>query len=293
MISRRTIELEATARRTPSDLSVVEALWSSLLDDGDLDAAGRWLSVLVQAWEHVSPYRALRALTIHDAHGGEAAALPGLRERLGLVFPFEELTRDEATTRLKARAPLVDARLLRDEFDDLPVHWVEGDLRVAHLDLAEAPPLIVTGSLEVTGSLVDSTYPLSLLVVLGDVVAGQAVTLGEFHVAGKVTVRGLWFLCSGNDHVARVGGDVTTGVFFEDGMRTVVGGGLVGAQLISRHNTVTTARGRLASGDPPPDPGAIFSQAVLDEGQPTLEKLALAARLELPMLVDQGQTRDG
>lgn len=292
MISRRTIELEAEVRRAPSDLTVIEALWSSLLEDGEPDAAGRWLAVLVRAWEVDEPYRALHALSVHDAHGGDAAGLAALRERLGLVFAFEELTRHEATARLKARSPHVDARLGRDELADQPVHWVEGDLRIPHLDLAECPPLIVTGTLEVAGSLVDATHPLSLLVVLGDLVAGQAVTLGELQAAGNVRVRGLWFLCSGNDYVVRVGGDVDTGVLFEDGMHTVVGGELSGARLISRHNTVTSARGRLASSDLPAEPGSIFASAVLEEGQPTLEKLALAARLELPMLLEKAQTSE-
>ncbi len=281
MISRSTIELEAKVRRTPDDLSLVEALWSSLLNDGEPADAQRWLGRLAQAWQATQPYRVLRLYEDHAAGGGDPGPAAELRRTLGLDFAFEEVSAADATRRLAVRSPelALRVRLARRELGGELVRWVEGDLRLPHLEMLGAPPLVVAGALDVAGAVVDSVDPLSVTVVLGALRCGHAVLRGEWHVAGDVDVGGLLYLCSGNDYVVQVGGDVRVGVLIEDGTRFAIAGELSGRRLISRHNEVTSRAGTLPHGDLDEAMDELDA-AVLDDGALSVELLVRAAREE-------------
>ncbi|NVB79955.1 MAG: hypothetical protein HOV81_16285 [Kofleriaceae bacterium] len=138
----------------------------------------------------------------------------------------------------------------------------------------------MTGSLHVTGALLDGSHPLSSLTVLGSLFASNAVTRGELVIGGDVRITNLWYLNSGNDYTVHIAGDVHAAVFYEDGMRTTIGGTLTGA-AVSLHNEVTTRVGKLARGTVDPQ---CFAEDVLDEDAPAVEKLVEAARLERALL---------
>jgi hypothetical protein len=294
VISRATIELEAKLRATPDDLALVEALWSSLLNDGEPADAQRWLTRLAEAWQATQPYRVLRLHEDHAAGGGDPGPAAELRRALGLDFAFEELSAADATQRLALRAPGLAprVRLERRELGGDPVRWVEGDLRLPHLEMLGAPPLVVAGALEVAGAVVDSLDPLSVTVVLGALRCRHAVLRGEWHVAGDVDVRGLLYLCSGNDYVAEVGGDVRVDVLIEDGTRFAIAGELIGRRLISRHNEVTSRAGVLRHRDLD-DVTDELEPAVFDDGSLSVERLVRAAREDRPLLAADGRIAPG
>lgn len=273
------MELEVRARAHPEDLDLCEELWSSLLDDEEYEDAAKVLARLVAALRG-QPYRILRALTRHEACAGSAPGLVELRGELGLEFAHDTLSPDRAVEQLAARAPQLARMVRREELAGCDIRWVEGDLRVPHLDLCGQLPLVVTGSLYVAGALVDSAYPLSVLVVLGDLVAANVVTRGELAVGGSVRIAGLWFLNSGNDYEVRVAGNVRTGLFYEGGMHTAIGGSLEGP-AVSRHNKVSTRDGELPHDE---IDATHFLAHVLEDGEPNVERLVEAAELELPML---------
>jgi hypothetical protein len=141
------------------------------------------------------------------------------------------------------------------------------------------PPRVVTGMLEVAGTVVDSVYPLSLTVVLGTLRCRHAVLRGEWHVAGDIDVGGLLYLCSGNDYVVKVGGDVRVDILIEDGTRFAIAGGLTGRRLISRHNEVTSSAGTLPHSGLD-DVTDELDAAVFDDGELSVELLVQSAREE-------------
>jgi len=288
MISRVTIELEAKVRATPDDLALIEALWSSLLDDGEPADAQRWLTRLAETWRAPQPYRVLRLYEDHAARGGDPGPAAELRRALGVDFAFEELSAAEAIRRLAVRVPGMErrVRLERDELGGEPVRWVEGDLRLPHLEMLGEPPLVVTGTLEVAGTVVDSVYPLSVTVVLGTLRCGHAVLRGEWHIAGDVDVGGLLYLCSGNDYAVEVGGDVRVDLLIEDGTRFAIAGGLTGRRLISRHNEVTSSTGTLPRSDLE-DVTDELDAAVFDDGELSVELLVQSAREERSLLTSR------
>lgn len=268
MFTAQLLDLE---RRTKQHPELGGELLVALLNHGEFDAAHSWLLRLVAEHRARSPYRALHCFELYEGYTGEALAeATALRTELGLNYDFEALTVPEAKARLKQLAPEV---WLPDDVEDAPVRFVEGPLRLPHLEV-KGEVLIVTGSLEVTGSLIDSNHPVSAVVVLGSVSCGQAVLSGQWQVRGSFEVRGLAYLNSGNDFEVVIGGDARIDVLLEDGMHTTIGGELTGRHLASQHNQVTSRSGRLPRGD--------ASTALLEQldGEPTIEALTEAAQNE-------------
>lgn len=268
MFTPQLLDLERRAKQNPE---LGSELFMALLNHDEFDAARSWLHRLVAEHRTASPYRALRCFELYEGFTGEVLVdADALRHELGLNFAFEALTVPEAKARLKLLSPTVR---LPDDVDDAPVRLVEGALQLPHLEV-KGEVLIVTGSLEVTGSIIDSNHPVSVVVVLGSVTCGQAVLSGQWHVHGSFEVRGLAYLNSGNDFEVIIGGDAHLEVLLEDGMHTTIGGELTGRHLASQHNQVTSRSGRLPRGDA----SAALLAAI--DGEPTIEALTQAAQEE-------------
>lgn len=121
---------------------------------------------------------------------------------------------------------------------------VAGDLAASSLELEI--PLVVLGSLHVTGGLV--VHEHAHLVVLGDAAGDAVACTAALFVAGSLRATQLVYLCSGNDFRTHIGGTVDTPLLIENGMRTHVGTACSGT-IVSLHNIVEVAGVRVPHDD--------------------------------------------
>lgn len=110
---------------------------------------------------------------------------------------------------------------------DADVLFHDGDLEIGGDFRTGIEPwtqmLVVHGDLVVGGLLEDCLDPESLIVVTGDLRAGNLITEGWLEVQGGVTVDGC-VLFEDNDCIAHIVGDLTAGLIFTQYHHVEVGG---------------------------------------------------------------------
>ncbi|WP_406500072.1 hypothetical protein OG936_36710 [Streptomyces sp. NBC_00846] len=110
---------------------------------------------------------------------------------------------------------------------DVDVLFHDGDLEIGgdfHTGIEPwTQMLVVHGDLAVSGLLEDCLDPESLIVVTGDLRAGNLITEGWLEVQGNVTIDGC-VLFEDNDCSARIVGNLTAGLIFTKYHHVEVGG---------------------------------------------------------------------
>lgn len=150
-----------------------------------------------------------------------------------------------------------------DHFEDEGAQFHPESLAAERVEIA--PCLVIDGDLHVRGF--DMAFDVGLLVVKGDLHCD-----GLFDLSCDVVVQGGLFarhiyLCSGNDNMLIVGGDIRAESLVEYGHYTKAQGRIVAAMVVSLMNDISADGGiegvfknRPQHGELP----AIFIDAVLD-----------------------------
>lgn len=126
--------------------------------------------------------------------------------------------------------------------EDVDVLFHDGDLRIdgdlrTGVEPRRIGMLVVHGDLIVGGLLEDSLDPESLIVVTGDLRAGNLITEGWLEVQGDVVIDGC-VLFEDNECSAHVLGDLTAGLIFTKYHHVEVGGRVIAPLIAGDHRRI-------------------------------------------------------
>lgn len=200
------------------------------------------------------------------------------------------VTHAEATELLEALHPTLadrvdfDAPQFGGEDSKAKVTVYETDVRIEG-DFAVGPnPVIVLGSLEVTGWLSDGK-DAKLLIVGGSAKADRVMLWSKVLIADDLDVKTLVYANSRNDYSLYVGGNLRAGAIVEEGTYCEIGGSVESPLVLSVQNAIVHGPTRKAvvprRGRPATD---VFRPEFLDDGYPNQDRIADAMKNGKPVL---------
>lgn len=202
------------------------------------------------------------------------------------------VTHAEATELLEALHPKLadrvdfDAPEFGGEDSKAKVTVYESDLRLDG-DFSVGPnPVIVLGSLDVTGWLSDgSKSKATLLIVCGSAKADRAMLWSKVLIGEDLEVKTLVYANSHNDYSLYVGGNLRAGALVEEGTYCEIGGTVESPLVLSVQNAIVHGPTRKAvvprRGRPA---GDVFRPEFLDDGYPNQDRIAEAMKTGKPVL---------
>ena len=203
-----------------------------------------------------------------------------------------KVTHAEATELLEALHPKLadrvdfDAAEFGGEESDSRVTVYESDVRIDG-DFSVGPdPVIILGSLEVTGWLSDGTdADATLLIVCGSVKADRVMLWSKVLIGEDLDVKTLVYANSLNDYSLYVGGNLRAGALVEEGTYCEIGGNVESPLVLSVQNAIVHGPTRKAvvprRGRPASD---VFRPEFLDDGYPNQDRIAEAMKTGKPVI---------
>ena len=199
----------------------------------------------------------------------------------------------EAADLLRTRAPEVERRVdlgdepwsIEDEESFALVY--DGDVRVDGDFAVGGDPVIVLGSLDVTGWLSDcEESDVSLLLVAGHVRADRALFCGQVVIGGDLEVATIVYANSLNDWSLDVFGDLRAAALVEEGMHCEIGGQVVAPRVLSLQNSIVqgAARSPVVRRRATPT-SSVLRADLLDGDYPDMGKVRAAMQANRPVLV--------
>jgi hypothetical protein len=179
-----------------------------------------------------------------------------------------------------------DAPEFGGEESDSRVTVYDGDLRIDG-DFSVGPdPVLVLGSLEVTGWLSDGTdADATILVVTGSVKADRVMLWSKVSIGEDLDVKTLVYANSLNDYSLYVGGNLRAGALVEEGTYCEIAGAVESPLVLSVQNAIVHGPSRKAvvprRGRPASD---VFRPEFLDDGYPNQDRIAEAMKSGKPVL---------